>query len=708
MARKLLILKPMNRILILLLCFAFAKANSQEISSQTSVVDVLRIEATLALDVESKSIFGDLKVSFKMLKSATTVALDAKNMEVINTTLEFDVEATVNQIVFKGDFKAGEIYVATFDYLATPKQTLYFVDNIGSSQIWTQGQGKYTSHWLPSLDDMNDKIEFDIKFTDRSGIAFIANGILNEVRKEYAVVDYNFNMKQPISSYLVALVIGDYAVKKETSTSGIPLEYYYYPKDTLKVEPTYRYSKQIFDFLEHEIGVSYPWEVYKQVPVKDFLYAGMENASCTIFSDSFMVDDIGFVDRNYVNVNAHELAHQWFGDLVTETMSDHHWLQEGFATYYALLAEREIFGDDYFYYKLYESAEQLRELSDAGKGQQLVAAGGSSLTYYQKGAWAVHILRELVGKDAFAKAVKTYLTKYAYKNVTTTHFMDEVQAVTPINLEEFSKKWLYQTAFQSEDALKSLTKNAFMKQYFNLQALRPISFSQKESALQAAIISNNDYLGQEAVYQLANEPLDAVVKKLYTTAILGDNIFIKQAVSQSISNTESFGLEILNALMQEKSYSTRETVLLQLWIGLREQNKEQEINDLLNVMDGQFGFLDGNIRTLWLTLSLATANYRPDTANERYQELIRYTRSSQPFQLRENAFRYLFQIQSFEEESLKNLLEACVHHMWRFRESARNLLKEVIKEGALKEKVKALKATLPEKQQAYLSKQLNI
>ena len=141
-----------------------------------------------------------------------------------------------------------------------------------------------------------------------------------------------------------------------------------------------------------------------------------------------MVDEIGFVDRNYVNVNAHELAHQWFGDLVTETMSDHHWLQEGFATYYALLAEREIFGDDYFYYKLYESAEQLRELSDAGKGQQLVAAGGSSLTYYQKGAWAVHILRELVGEDAFAKALKTYLTKYAYKNVTTTLFMEEVQA----------------------------------------------------------------------------------------------------------------------------------------------------------------------------------------------------------------------------------------------------------------------------------------
>ena len=115
----------------------------------------------------------------------------------------------------------------------------------------------------------------------------------------------------------------------------------------------------MFDFLEEEIGVRYPWQNYKQVPVKDFLYAGMENTSATIFSDAFVVDSTAFVDKNYVNVNAHELAHQWFGDLVTETHGTHHWLQEGFATYYALLAEKDIFGDDYYYHKLYETSQQL-------------------------------------------------------------------------------------------------------------------------------------------------------------------------------------------------------------------------------------------------------------------------------------------------------------------------------------------------------------
>jgi len=690
--------------IVLLLCFSFAKAYSQEISPQTGIADIQRIEAKLDLDYENRSIFGRLEVRFKMLQDAGEVALDGQNMKITGEKSEFEITATDTQILFKGAFKSGKEYTVFFNYQATPKQTLYFVDNQGSPQLWTQGQGKFTSHWLPSLDDMNDKIEFDIKFRDKAGKTYITNGAYNEITQDYGVVDYTFDMQKPISSYLVAVVSGDYTVRKETSTSGVPLEYYYYPQDSLKFEPTYRYSKQIFDFLEMEIGVPFPWQVYKQVPVKDFLYAGMENASCTIFSDSFMVDKTGFVDRNYVNVNAHELAHQWFGDLVTETKSDHHWLHEGFATYYALLAEREIFGDDYFYYKLFESAEQLRELSDKGKGQKLVAAGGSSLTYYQKGAWAIHILREKVGKETFSKAVQSYLIKYAYKNVTTDDFINEIQALTTIDLEPFKKNWLYQSAFQSQDALESLKKSDFMKQYFQLQALRPVAFSQKAGALRDAISTGNDYLGQEAVYQLAGEPLNEQVKQLYTAVLLGNNVLMKQAVSQSISNTEVFGLEALLALSQEPSYATKETVLLQRWIGLREREKFEEIKELLNMMDSDFGFSDGNIRTLWLTLSLATPDYRADTARERYQELISYTNPSQRFQLRENAFRYLFQIQSYEKESLRNLIEASVHPVWRFRESSRKLLKELLKEPATKSLVVQLKPNLPEAQQEYINR----
>lgn len=114
------------------------------------------------------------------------------------------------------------------------------------------------------------------------------------------------------------------------------------------------------------------------------MYAGMENATTTLFSESFFTDSIGFIDRNFVNVNAHELAHQWFGDDVTEKSSKDHWLQEGFAAYYALLAEKEIFGEDYFYFKLYQSAEKLKSNSDQGKGQALLNPKANALTFYEK------------------------------------------------------------------------------------------------------------------------------------------------------------------------------------------------------------------------------------------------------------------------------------------------------------------------------------
>ena len=189
-----------------------------------------------------------------------------------------------------------------------------------------------------------------------------------------------------MSSYLLAFGIGNFRKKTIRSSSNIPIELYYEPKDSLKVEPTYRYSREIFDFLENEIGVPYPWQNYKQIPVQDFLYAGMENTGATIFSNTFMVDSTAFVDKNYVNVNAHELAHQWFGNMVTEESGEHHWLHEGFATYYAYLTEKEIFGEDYFYWHLLGTAKALGNFSEEGNGEALTDSGAGSLTFYEKGA----------------------------------------------------------------------------------------------------------------------------------------------------------------------------------------------------------------------------------------------------------------------------------------------------------------------------------
>ncbi|MEP0388950.1 M1 family metallopeptidase [Dokdonia sp.] len=691
---------------IALFCFfviAFAKAYTQEISPQTNRVDIQSIRAIITPQFDTKSIDGQIWVSFEPSENVTEVRLDAKNMSVVDSSGIATVIAEKDHIVFKGDFNATKKYTVQFTYKATPKQTLYFVNANNKDQIWTQGQGKYTSHWLPSIDDMNDKIEFDLSVIAPSQYEVIANGKMIEKEPLGQSTVWSYNMEQPMSSYLVALSIGEYKKTTFKATSGVPLAFYYYPKDSLKAEPTYRYSKQIFDFYEKEIGVPYPWQNYKQVPVKDFLYAGMENTGTTIFSDSFVVDSIGFTDRNYVNVNAHELAHQWFGDLVTETMSDHHWLHEGFATYYALLAEREIFGDDYFYYKLYESAEQLRELSDKGKGQKLVAAGGSSLTYYQKGAWALHALREKVGESAFAKAVKTYLEKYQYKNVTTDDFMAEVETAYGQDLVNYQKKWLYQSAFQASEALELLKKSSFMRSYFELQALRPIAFKDKYKEIGDILKLPNDYLGQEAVYQLAGSKLQLSIG-FYKQAFASKNVLVRQAIATSVEQIPEPLVYQFESFLNDPSYVTREQAFLKLWLYYRAKNDLKKQKTLLDKMDTQFGFADGNMRALWLTLSLATQEYKGNQAGARYDELVSYTGPEYPFQLRENAFQYLLQIQSFDRISLKNLVEGCTHHTWRFRENSRNLLNELLKEERIKEIMQSVKPLLNEKELAYLAR----
>lgn len=694
-----------NIILFIAVITAFAKAYSQEISPQTSVVDIQEITAILDLDFDNKAISGEVTVAFKMLQDVKKILLDAKNMTVVpkNTNADITITTTEKHIQIQGKFKKGSSYQIQFDYKVVPQQAAYFVVNGNENQFWTQGQGKYTSHWLPSIDDMNDKILFNLTVETALGVTVAGSGKGKASVNNDTSIIYQFDMQHPISSYLVGLVVGNYESTDEVAASGILLEYYYYTYDTPKFESTYRHSKEIFDFLEGEIGVPFPFQVYKQVPVKDFLYAGMENASCTIFSDQFVTDAIGFTDRNYVNVNAHELAHQWFGDLVTETKSDHHWLHEGFATYYALLAEREIFGDDYFYFKLFETAEQLRELSDKGKGQKLVAAGGSSLTYYQKGAWAIHILKEKVGDEVFKKAVESYLTKYAYQNVTTDDFMAEIEAITTIDLTGFKKNWLYQGAFQADDALQSLKKSEFMQQYFQLQSGRSVPISSKFTQLMDAVNTDNDYLGQEAIYQISQESINAVLP-IYKNAMAGDNVYIRQAIATSLESIPENLVIDFYALLDDSSYVTREQAMIKLWEYYLKRNDPKSQRKVLDLMDDTFGFADGNIRTLWLTLSLATPDYKPALSGARYQELIDYTTPENPYQLRENAFRYLQQLGAIENLSLHSLVEASVHHVWRFRENSRKLLDIQLKNPETISLIQGMKASFSKKELAYLKR----
>src|SRR5690606_8198335 len=344
-------------------------------------------------------------------------------------------------------------------------------------------------------------------------------------------------------------------------------------EDSLKLEPTYRYTKKIFDFLEEEIGVPYPWQNYKQIPVKDFLYAGMENTTATIFSDSFVIDSISFIDKNYVNVNAHELEHKWFGDLVTEESGKHHWLHEGFATYYALLAEKEIFGNDYYYWKLYQSSQQLIALSEQGKGESLLNPNASSLTFYEKGAWALHILRQTVGDEAFKAAVKTYLEKNQFKNVTTNNFISVVEEIGKIDLSDFKKMWLEQNNIPNEDIEEFFYKNVSEDSF--IMDIANIDFSVERYI--DSIEDSGKSIIDITMYYYAVEKLLGKVKNYkssndyFLKALNTDNIQIRQVVAITLDTIPTHLQKDFESLLKDKSYITIENALYKLWLNFPEK-----------------------------------------------------------------------------------------------------------------------------------------
>jgi len=672
-------------------------------SQQIAKVDFKSIHANIDLNAVQKTISGQVSYEFEVLSNIDTIRIDAKNMDFsevqINTkSVQFKNSPTELKL-FQGFQKGNN--TLTFRYKAKPKQTLYFFGEGDGLQIWTQGQGKYTSHWLPSFDDVNEKVIFSISVNYDKNFTAISNGKLKNSAISGNIKTWNYAMEKPMSSYLSMLAIGKFVKKTETSSSGIPLEFYLSEEEASKFETTYKYSKQLFDFLEKEIGVKYPWEIYRQIPVKDFLYGGMENTTSTIFSEDYVVDVIGFNDRNYINVNAHELAHQWFGDLITAKSGKDHWLQEGFATYYALLAEKELFGDDHFNWKMYEIAEQLQQASKTDT-IPLLNPNASSLTFYQKGAWALHVLRENVGAKNFQKAVKSYLEKYSFKNVETDDFLKEINKVSKFDTKKFQKIWLEKSGFEVKEALELLQKNKFIKSYLELLSLAEKPLADKQKNFENILKSDVYYpLKEEVVFQL--QPLEFTEKEaLLKLAMASKDLKVRQAVAKTINKfPEEFKPEF-ETFLDDNSYVTREIALNVLW---SQFPKEQ--HTYLEKSKTWIGMNDKNLRILWLTMALMSKDYEVENKLNYYDELLNYTTPKFESNVRQNSITNLLFIKPTDTNVLQALVNPLTSHKWQFSKFSRDKIRELIKKEKFKNFYLELLPTLPENEKVQLKRLLD-
>jgi aminopeptidase N len=421
------------------------------------------------------------------------------------------------------------------------------------------------------------------------------------------------------------------------------------------------------------------------------LYAGMENTTSTIFSEDFVVDELGFNDKNYVNVNAHELAHQWFGDLVTAKTGKHHWLQEGFATYYALLAEKNIFGEDYFYSKMYENWEEINNNSSLDT-IPIMNEKASSTTFYKKGALALFVLQTELGDKNFKKAIKNYLKKYSYKSVETDDFLSEIKKVSKYDVEKFKKTFL-ETTRNDSLYLGYLKK---WKQYQYIEQIDAVEYnSDKRNQVFATILGDlkiDPSIKMKIFHKLVNYTFEDK-RQLLDIAFKDKRLEVQKGILRAISEYPEDYNGKMDSIFNLPSYSIKRDFLNNTTTSeVRRFKKLDEIE--------QISKNDLSLRLTWLQLAINYKDYQPNKKKEFIEELNNYTSSDYNIYTRIGVYNSLSALLPENKVSLENLFLATKHHNWQLVGSAKVFIESYLtNEGSRNLIIEFQKTTTPEIQQ---------
>ncbi len=421
-------------------------------------------------DTLNSAIHGKVKLRFQAGEGTDSIGVNGIEMSYDAVTLNgtsIPYSSNDKALWFAGtEVRPGENQLE-IEYNCQPRKGIFFIgwddaSGVSPRQVWTQGQGIDHRHWIPHKDDQTDKLTLDIRIHFSADYQAIANGeLVSRTQEEGGTSLWHYHLGKPMSSYLIAIAIGKYDSVQTRGKNGVPLTQYYYPEREKDYSWYYAHNEDIFNFMNEAVGMEFPWPNYKQVPVKDFHHGAMENTTATIFGDFFLVDEVAFNDRNYTYVNAHELAHQWFGNLVTATGSDHHWLHEGFATYYQWLSERNLYGEDHFDWLRWEEAQLVFE---ASRSDSVPLGNGKAGSYrfYQKGAWVLQMLKDRLGEEDYKKVIQHYLQKNAFGVVNTDSLNSSIRQVTSKDFSGFFNDWVF-TAGEPVVKFRSTVKNGIVE-----------------------------------------------------------------------------------------------------------------------------------------------------------------------------------------------------------------------------------------------------
>jgi aminopeptidase N len=363
----------------------------------------------------------------------------------------------------------------------TPRSGFHFIannnENSSTKQAWTQGEMIESRYWFPCLDDPQVKFPREIQVTVPEGYTVISNGKCSMVSKNKenttTTITWKWIEQRPISTYLTSVaVLSNFSHHKEVCKNvgsehnndgdddNVPLDYYW-PKDIERfgydAMLTFRDTPHAMRFFIEYFGTAYPYEKYSQVAVDDFEFGGMENASCTTLTRNILHDKRASLDYTFDLFDvAHELSHQWFGDLVTCKEWSHTWLNEGFATFCEALYWENYWErkdkrrrDDEVHYKILQTADLYFDEAKNKFKRAIVTNFYKSPEElfdnhsYRKGGCVLHMLRQHVGDQNFKRALKLYLERYSYKAVETDDLRKVFEEISGESLQQFFNQWLY-------------------------------------------------------------------------------------------------------------------------------------------------------------------------------------------------------------------------------------------------------------------------
>ena len=447
-------------------------------------VDMKHIRLDLRIDLDDKRADARATLDMAALRDLSNITLNAVGFETKEATVTIaggppqtcKLENDGEKITLKlpEPLPRGRDVTATIDYtVKDPEAGLYFFgptdDEPDAPKLaWTQGESITNRYWVPCFDHPNEMQTTEIAVTvDQPNIAISNGKLVEETKNADGTTTFHWLQDKPHVVYLMTLVVGDFYTETET-WRGKPVTYHVREKFKDQIKNSFSNTTKMLDFFSDKIGVEYPWDKYAQVCCYHF-GGGMENTSATTLTEATLHDDRAHLDQSSDGLVAHELAHQWWGDLVTCSDWSHLWLNEGFATYFEALWDEHANGPDEFAVNMHRKAGSA---IGGGRDKPIVWHGYKDpdeqfdSRAYPKGAWVLHMMRRRLGDEMFWKVINAYATRHAHQNVETSDLRKAVEDVSGKAFGRFFYDWTerpgcpdVRVAFEwkPEDYLASIT-----------------------------------------------------------------------------------------------------------------------------------------------------------------------------------------------------------------------------------------------------------